>query len=396
MKTDDVLRLVLPSCLTPNSELLAGLSPQARVRNKASHYLSYLHTGRYDQQRERTYVSVSSGICKDLYTPKAYNKMRTFLLEQRIIESDHDYRRTTEIKAGHCKGWRISEEISQDSIITEIQDKALMKKLTQQRGKVISTYSEIIARMEIDLRSVHFDDSFHLATFIKSLPEGRSTHAIACLINAIIKIQDSDCALHNTIIQGHSSQRYFHKLNNTSKELRPLLLFEGERSCEVDVANCQPLLMACILRDPHMILSCSAGMFYEDLLEHSPMPLARSDMKVAVLKDVIGYNPSKVGYDYRMGKPAHVAFMKAFPQAYSLNEEFRTKHGDLAMIRQLQRLESQIIHENVLPMIQQEGCPAVTIHDCVMTDERSTETVKACLELCFEDRIGKPCKIKLE
>ena len=199
--------------------------------------------------------------------------------------------------------------------------------------------------------------------------------------------------IHNTIKQGQWG-RYFHKVNNTSKLVRPHLLLGGESTSEVDVSNCQPLLMACLLRNARMIASCSAGFFYEDLMEASPVPMTRDQMKVAVLTDVIAKAP-KQGFEYWHGKPADVAFQKAFPRAYELNEEYRAKHGDLAMIRELQRLESDIIHNDVLPMAQQEGCPAVTIHDCVLTDQQSAECVKACLELSFEERAGIPCSIRV-
>ncbi len=76
----DTLIIVVPSCLTPDSELLAGISKRPERRNKAAHLLSYLHTGRYDEQRNRPYVPVSSARCEKLYTPLAYKTIRPYLL----------------------------------------------------------------------------------------------------------------------------------------------------------------------------------------------------------------------------------------------------------------------------------------------------------------------------
>ena len=389
----DTLRIVVPSCLTPDSELLAGISKRPERRNKAAHLLSYLHTGRYDERRSRPYIPVNAQRCQAIYTPKAYEGIRPYLLKHGIIETDNLYRKSTEQRRGFSKGYRISEQIKQDSTICEITDKALLSKLNQMRKATVKKYTPIIKGMERDLRAVSLPSDFDPDLFLASLPPTLTPHAVACLMNAIVKIQDARCPIHNTIQQGQWG-RYFHKVNNTSKLIRPHLTIGGEPTCEVDVSNCQPLLMACLLRDARMIASCSAGFFYEDLMEACPVPYTREQMKTAVLTDVIAKVP-KQGFEYWQGKPADLAFKNAFPTAYTLNEEYRAKHGDLALIRELQRLESDIIHNHVLPMAQQEGCPSVTIHDCILTDRKYAECVKACLELCFEQEAGIPCSIRV-
>lgn len=392
---DHSLRLVLPSCLSPDSDLLADLSKQTRVKNKACHFLNYLNTTWGDDIRD--YVPVYSPLCKQLYSAEGYLKIRPYLLERGIIESDGKYLVGSEYQKGFSKSWRITDEFNADPKAYTIYDQALHIKLMKQREKVIKQYTHFIGRMEQDLRLIGIPSDMNVEAFMEGLPTQTSNHAKACMISSIERIRDVQSEIYNTITQGEKG-RYFHKLNNTSKDLRKHLTISGEPSCEVDVVNCQPLLMAMILQDKRMIQSCSEGRFYEDLMENSPKSLTRDEMKKSVLCNVIAKCPkvtSKADFEYWHGKPSDIAFKSAFPEGYSAYEEYRAKHGDLAMIHELQERESEIIHEGALPEIQKQGVNAVSIHDSFMTSENNAELVADKLREIFKSESGLSCKVKV-
>lgn len=395
--------IIVPSCLTPDSDLLAGISNRIERRNKACHLLGYLHTGRLDEQRERDFVPVSSAMAKRIYTPKAYFSFRQYLESNSIIESDHEWRRTTEQRKGYCKGWRICAGFATDSVVYQLDDKILLRNLCKERARISRNHTEAIRQMERDMSLVALPPEFDHDDFITTLPDDPSPHAQACLRSSILKIEDSESEINNTISQGQWG-RYFHKLNNAHKELRKWLTIDGDQTCEVDIANCQPLLMAVILGDQKMIQSCREGRFYEDLMEASPTAMTRKKMKRVALTNVIAKTPKtnvsakspKDGIEYWHGTPADVAFKIAFPKAYELYEEYRAKHGDLAMIRALQGLESKIVHEHALPIAQNQSHQVISIHDGMLTRTSSAESVAGTLEAAFRSETGESCKVSVD
>ena len=387
----NTIEIVVPSRLTPNSELLAGISKRPERRNKASHFLSYLHTSKNDERKAGGFVTVSSQFSESIYTPQGYATIRNYLEQNGIVESDHRYRVSTPDSKGICKGWKISDHLNSDSIVCEISDPSLYKNLVTERLRTVKSYSKAVEKMERDLRMIGLPSDFAFDSFVKSLPEQVSEHARACLLGSVTKLRDSHSDITNVITKG-AVGRYFHKLNNASKPLRKCVQMDGENTCEVDVTNCQPLLMASILGDSTMIKACCNGSFYETLLDASPVEMSREDMKKAALRDVIAKTP-KNGHQYWEGKPADLAFKIAFPDAFASYERYRKKHGDLGMVHELQRLESEIIHDDALPLIQKADHLAVSIHDGIMTTTDSGEEISAILKGVFEGKLGTSCQI---
>ena len=325
------------------------------------------------------------------------------MLDSSIIETDGNFRKTTDRKKGFCIGYRINPSLDNGSIITEIEDPALRNKLLQEHERLRATakYTPAIARMEQAIKLLSLPSDLNLEEVSTRLnPKKNFKHAAACLKQSALKLNESEKDI-NSLIKVGTYGRVFHALNNTAKPLREHVLLNGERTTEIDISNAQPLIMAHLLQDSKMLKSCGAGMFYEDLLEAAELELTtenRNWIKRAVLTNVIAKNPIERNgklIEYWHGSKAEIAFKKKFPEAYDLNENFRRRNNKLAMIHRLQVDEGEVIHEVTLPMIQKEGVHAISIHDSFLAQVNCAECVGACLDLAFEEKFGIKCKVKI-
>ncbi|MCX6865158.1 MAG: hypothetical protein NTV46_02875, partial [Verrucomicrobia bacterium] len=91
--------------------------------------------------------------------------------------------------------------------------------------------------------------------------------------------------------------RLFHKCSRMPKDLRRILQYDGEQSVELDIKNCQPLLLAIYLRDhagelkvtpgdvDKLIEVTTTGKFYEHL--GAGMKIDREKLKKRVCRDLL-------------------------------------------------------------------------------------------------------------
>jgi hypothetical protein len=208
--------------------------------------------------------------------------------------------------------------------------------------------------------------------------------------------------------------RIFHNITQCPRELRPLLLIDGERAAEVDIANAQPFLALSLYPKDHperhaYASFVTSGDFYAALFQAMPRKARRpwgSDPK-AWTADTSRRDRFKVHalrhilYDVTPSKPPAIfeTFAELFPWlAGELAMKRATKAGASALARELQRAEADLVLGRVIPGIRAtlSGCNAITIHDGILCGYRYAEAVRWIVEEEAKAVFGVPCVARMK
>jgi len=184
--------------------------------------------------------------------------------------------------------------------------------------------------------------------------------------------------------------RVFHNVANLNKELRPFLRYRGRKMVEVDISNCQPMLLHKLYPDAESAEAkrykkiVESGKFYE------------------VIQAITGDNREKIKLQFlasAFGKPEHVnkvrkAFDLLFPELGALMNEFKAEaHNRLAIA--MQRLEANLIVNAVVPRCAGECILALTVHDSIMTLPEHRNQVAEMIRMECERIYGLTPNLKL-
>jgi len=170
--------------------------------------------------------------------------------------------------------------------------------------------------------------------------------------------------------------RVFHNVANFKKELRAYLRFNGEPMVEVDIANCQPLLLFNFYPDK----KSAEAIRYRELVENGRFyellqSLLNQPDREKVKTPFITFLFAKSHWIIPVGE----AFKKEFPElAKVIATEKREEHNALAIA--LQKLEADLVINQVVGICKKENIPTVTIHDSLLTLPAHVERVKRILE----------------
>ena len=177
--------------------------------------------------------------------------------------------------------------------------------------------------------------------------------------------------------------RAYSDANQLPKGVRETLLIDGEPTAEIDIVNCQPMLLATIYPtqskewEQYKQLA-ESGQIYEELGRAAN--LNRTDAKNEFIPFIFGGN-----------RPiAEEFFRGTFPE---LLEAIRVRRQTSykALAYELQNKESEIIVECICNQFK-----AASIHDGVRVKVSDAETVKAFIESTFQELWGLVPRITIE
>lgn len=140
------------------------------------------------------------------------------------------------------------------------------------------------------------------------------------------------------IKKGDKVDRTYHSFSNLSKISRKHLYIDNKKFDEIDIKNCQPLLLCYLLRklkmdiDANYIADCEAGLVYEQFITKQR---DRDAVKVELYKAIY--------FDFKQKKPIATDFMKLYPLTYKslqiLDEDVIT------LASKLQNIEASIFNQ---------------------------------------------------
>lgn len=188
-------------------------------------------------------------------------------------------------------------------------------------------------------------------------------------------------------------------------ELRASLFFDGytDGLFEVDVKNCQFLLLAILARqtgadggDNRFLRSCESGSIYEEIRDHVNALEGRKKavdrekakrLTIAWLFGEIDKWPSVIDGFFAKHHPRILSMVR---EAKEPRSGERDRYKSLAV--SLQRLESQLMIDGVLRRVQTElkHCPAATIHDSLLCVPDASEKIRDLIVSEFEKHGATP------
>lgn len=191
--------------------------------------------------------------------------------------------------------------------------------------------------------------------------------------------------------------RVFSNITSLPRNLRPYLRLDGKPLVEIDVSNCQPLLLLGLYDDEpereKFKLVVESGKFYEflDNKLEKPFGLIRRDTlkKRALTQICFDRIRPEAG---RLGR----VFEDEFP---ALHQKilFLKRNDFRKLAHRLQSDEASIVIGNVVNIIAQTTrIPILTIHDSVLTLPEHAEEVMKRLEKAFFDALAVKAPLKVK
>jgi hypothetical protein len=191
--------------------------------------------------------------------------------------------------------------------------------------------------------------------------------------------------------------RVFNNVTSLPKVLRQFLRLDGKPLVEVDVANCQPLLLLGLYdgegeRDQFRQVAQN-GTFYECLDSELEKPYGaqrRDELKVKVFTQIF--------FDRVRAKPSKLcqAFARKFPVLYGKVLALKEPaYRNLAL--RLQTDEAAIVIGKVVDGIARTSkIPVLTVHDSLLTLAEHVDEVKQRMEFGFLGSLGVKPTLKVK
>lgn len=168
--------------------------------------------------------------------------------------------------------------------------------------------------------------------------------------------------------------RVYSSLSNLSSLCNDFIYVDGIEMKEVDVVNCQPLLLCTLVNDDKLKRVCERGQFYESLMEATGIE-DRDKIKIECYKDLFfgKYKPNSI-----LGK----AFQELFPDAhrYLLNFEHDT---DETLAKTLQIKEAEIFISVAIDLVNE--FPVITKHDALFVPHNKVIKTRYELHKKFQE-----------
>ncbi len=464
------LTVVLPVHLGNIDDLVQGtkLCPDRIKVLLHQIYSLWIYDELNDKKRDSYYhlegwVNLSAERLKGLLT-KDYARYDEFLEENRIIEIKRNYNGTKSYVSGErCTPYRINplllkpkngrrfkhEKITDYKTLKAIQNDQLKfeKEQYSDEFRAIIPFCSIHNKMEKMLPRFYFDTD-GVGKFISKVGSGEiilKRESIKGIIDAEMTthlINDNGvpkpivCAygerFHSIYTRLPREYRYYLRIKNVNEPL-----------CSVDIANCQPFLVALIINYPdivkqiipeftpilnkidqlhlsksiHYLDLCSKGGIYKFWLMNRHTLQDRDDAKEEFIKRILFDSEQYQKKKYKLARETFKILFSDVAEAISImkttdekefplmKEMFFDKQGRFpgkkyyhkTISCMCQRLESRLITGLIIPaLIKQNVGPFLTVHDSVLLPESKSIIAQNIFIDCFK-RLGvKPPTVKTD
>lgn len=185
--------------------------------------------------------------------------------------------------------------------------------------------------------------------------------------------------------------RIFHNYENLKKEFRTLLKHRsGNNLFELDISNCQPFILATLLKPNHndvqnYINLATNGNLYNYLA--TKYQLDKEDLKIKMLILLNGKNY----YNFLVKE----IFINEFPNVYAtINEIKKDNYKELSKI--LFQGEVNLMINNVCSRLLDEKIDFIPIHDSLMVTEDKLERTKHIIADSSMSLFGMTPTLKLK
>jgi hypothetical protein len=188
--------------------------------------------------------------------------------------------------------------------------------------------------------------------------------------------------------------RFHSNFTRLKREIRESCLrvkYKGivENTFEIDIKNSQPMFLLLLLRDNLIDLDfeeyqdykkeCHTGDIYKRLMKtytyfHKGEKITRREAKDFFYQYLFGEATKKNGNL----KNSRKYFKRMFPSIDRWMAYYKRENGHKAVAHNLQRLESNLIYNNIIKEIKQidSSIPIITVHDSLIVPESCRKLVE--------------------
>lgn len=310
------------------------------------------------KRQEGSIVPIAQGVLIEFFSKNKYCEYISLLKKMKVMTAV-PYRngKYYDKSKNKCKLFRFHNDyLVQDLAILFINRKGKMENVIL--GNFPEKLVDTIMNIEVDVQSA-----------IKAELENKtSNNSLRCRLSVLLKLYSK-----RWIKKGKNVDRVYHSLSNLSKISREYLHIDGAHFHDIDVKNCQPLLLCYLLLkqelpvDKEYIKSCEEASLYEDFIEP---PFTREATKVLLYKSVY--------FDFKPSHPTTKRFKQLFPLTYSSLQIISKDRITIAS--KLQNLEAEIFNG----IIPKKSKNYFTLFDAVyFTDARDILGLKNMIEEKF-------------
>lgn len=160
---------------------------------------------------------------------------------------------------------------------------------------------------------------------------------------------------------------------------------------ELDIKNSQFAIFADILsKDQYFkdledvkqfVRLASTGGFYEEIAKI--FQVERQDAKIMMMEII---------FSLPVLNPTKRKFKEHFPNVYQWATDYKKEHGSAEFAVLLQRKESEMFIDNLLPILNKKGYQVITKHDSIIVRIKEKKAICQLMQEYF-DRIGFKCEI---
>lgn len=278
---------------------------------------------------KKNILSVSSKIISKYLTTRYYKRYMEILKELEIISKVPYHDGTFYSVEEYCMQYRLFNEYVNDELcLVLLNDRSNISYEADEKYNI--KFEKTLKRVDVDYKAAVASE---IAYYKSNLDP--SLNSLRVRLNTLFSLNSR-----RWIKKGNKVDRVYHSLTNISKVSRKHLHIDGEKFNDVDIKNCQPLLLCYLIKslgldiDANYQQDCEIGYVYERFITGPCVAEQRAIVKVDMYKCIY--------FDFKPEQVIAKSFEQLYPLTYKSLQILNEGEEKLATL--LQNIEASIFN----------------------------------------------------
>ncbi len=360
-------------------------SPQ--LAECALHFLTSLAVKTRQRKDPDEFITLHSGVLREIYTTRFHGPMMRLLGEIGAIECRAGGRY---LPGSSSKCYRLARAFRGVEALPAVSSSVVTRARFIYRR---AAFKRAKAPAHQWILKSYFRCAFSpaLGEILEThpFPSSASRHVVLHTVGAV---QRHDVEFNPDLRTG----RIYYPVANLPKMLRKEVLLAGQPTVEVDIAACQPTLLAMLYPDRRngefnrYLELVQSERFYETIAEWAGLGWTRGEAKEAFF--------SQIAYSYAAvwtKLPLYPHFAARFPELMRHIAFLKCRHKAYLPL-EMQSLEADIMIRGVCTECADRKIPVLPVHDSIICAREQAAAVKE-LVLTHWDRVTHlPCHVRIQ
>lgn len=299
----------------------------------------------------KTILPIPTGTFIKYFNRDQYHKYTELLVELEILvkvpyEDGKYYEFKKDEKGGRCQQYRVFNNYLNDDISLVIFDEDIDLKL-ETDNKYNKKMEKTILKTQIYYKEAIIDEIKNYKATTTLFNQTETMNKLRCRISMILLLTHK-----RYISKGDKVDRVYNSFTNLSKIARKHLHIKGVKFNNIDIKNCQPLILCYYILSNGYVIDetylkvCELGKFYETLMDKDILEQIgddedlyneyRNDIKVESYKNIFFF----------LNKEADITkkFANEYPNIYYFMCDYYDSFPEKTMASNLQNIEASIFN----------------------------------------------------